>query len=181
MTTIIGIQEQDSAVMYADYQVSTESESFVSTIARKICRNGELAYGSAGNGRLCDYIQFDWEPPQPVSSGPVSEEWAYLWLVTTYVPELKRSARREGYELGGEGIDFQMIIIVRGFVFQIESDGTVMNRMHGLYGIGTGGAFALGALITGADHTEAMSAAETLDPFSASYEGNFDEVSVEKQ
>ena len=183
MTTIIGIQEHDGSVMYADYQVSTESESFVSKTARKICRNGELAYGTAGSGRLCDYVQYEWEPPQPDSDSEevVDEQWAYHWLITIYVPDLKRALRREGYELGGDGVDFQMIIIVRGFVFQIESDGTVMNRMHGLYGIGTGGAYALGALITGADHLQAMRAAETLDPFSAAFNYTFDEVSVVKQ
>jgi len=183
MTTIIGIQEEGRAVMYADYQVSTESESFVSKTARKICRNFSLAYGTAGNGRLCDYIQYDWEPPQPdeEASVQVDEEWSYYWLITTFVPDLKRALRREGYELGSDGVDFQMIIIVRGFVFQIESDGTVMNRMHGLYGIGTGGAYALGALITGADHLQAMRAAETLDPFSAAFNHTFDEVSVEKK
>jgi len=188
MTTIIGVQEEDRAVMYADYQVSSESESFVSKTARKICRNFSLAYGTAGNGRLCDYIQYDWEPPQPDmepsdwrASAKADEEWAYYWLITTFVPDLKRALRREGYELGSDGVDFQMIIIVRGFVFQIESDGTVMNRMHGLYGIGTGGSYALGALITGADHLQAMRAAETFDAFSASFDDTFDEVSVEKK
>jgi ATP-dependent protease HslVU (ClpYQ) peptidase subunit len=181
MTTIIGIQEHDSAVLYADYQVSTESESFVSKTARKICRNWQLAYGTAGSGRLCDYIQYEWEPPQPDIDRDSDEEWAYNWLIRTFVPDMKKALRAEGYELGADGVDFQMIIIVRGFLFQIESDGTVMNRMHGLYGIGTGGAYALGALITGADPLQAMRAAETLDPFTASFNYAFDQVSVDKQ
>lgn len=185
MTTIIGIQKENSSVIYADYQVSSESESFVSKTARKICRNWKLAYGTAGNGRLCDYIQYEWEPPQPdewnLHGGELDEEWAYHWLITEFVPALKKGVRGEGLEIGGEGVEFQMIITVRGFVFQIESDGTVMIRSHGMYGIGTGGAYALGALMAGADPVEAMRAAETLDSFTGSYEDTFDQVSVDKQ
>lgn len=188
MTTIIGIQKQNGCMILADYKVSSESESFVSKTARKICRNWKLAYGTAGNGRLCDYIQYEWEPPQPDEwepplsrEGEVDEEWAYHWLITVFVPALKKAARTEGSEIGGEGVDFQMIIAVRGFVFQIESDGTVMIRSHGMYGIGTGGAYALGALMAGADPIEAMHAAETLDSFTGSYEDTFDQVSVDKQ
>lgn len=185
MTTIIGIQEENSSVIYADYQVSSESESFISKTARKICKNWKLAYGTAGNGRLCDYIQYEWDPPQPDEwdlgeLGLPKEEWAYDWLIRVFVPALKRAARSEGMEIGSEGVDFQMIISVRGFVFQIESDGTVMIRSHGMYGIGTGGAYALGALITGAEPLDAMRAAEILDSFTGSYEKTFDQVSVEK-
>lgn len=181
MTTIIGIQEYDRAVLYADYQVSTDSESFISKTARKIHRNWQLAYGTAGSGRLCDYIQYEWEPPQPDMDREFDQEWAYHWLITEFVPALKKAARSEGFEIGGEGVDFQMIVTVRGFIFQIESDGTVMVRKHGFYGIGTGGSYALGALLSGAEPLQAMRAAETLDAFTGSCDSTFDQVSVNKQ
>jgi hypothetical protein len=167
MTTIIGRQTITGATLMADYQVSSESEMFISRYARKISKNWRLAYGSAGSGRLCDFIQYCWEPVQLDDHSEVNNEGAYYWLVSSLVPDLRKSMATEGFELGGDGVDLQMLIIVDGYLFQIESDGTVMHREAGLYGIGTGGSYALGAMAAGSSMDHAMYIAQDFDSYTS--------------
>ena len=55
------------------------------------------------------------------------------------------------------------MIAMRGELFEIDEDYSVSRREDGVYAIGSGADFALGALMAGADIQSAMHIAATLD------------------
>ena len=62
-----------------------------------------------------------------------------------------------------EGELFSILLAVKGEVFEIDEDYSVARRADGIYAIGSGADFALGALMAGAESTDAMQIAASLD------------------
>lgn len=156
MTTIIGVQHQWGVEMAADSQVTWGDRPVNSFGINKITdRNGYLL-AAAGDGRIADMICYEWKPPKPPTSGDL-----YPFMVSKVVPSLRKFLNDGGMDI--KGAEFSVLLAARGQLFALSSDLTVVRDEDGLYGIGTGGDFALGALYAGTDVEQAVIIAMKLD------------------
>jgi ATP-dependent protease HslVU (ClpYQ) peptidase subunit len=157
MTTIVGVVTYTGWTIAADYQVTSNDRPFVSTSQRKIITIGGYTYACAGKGSACDAAMFLWEPPD--CEGVTDP---HHFAVSTLAPSLRElfAEQRITFE-DDEG--FQMIIGFGGELFQIEGDMTVLVDASGLYAIGSGASYALGALASGATPRNAVLAASEFD------------------
>jgi len=117
--------------------------------------NGYVMAG-AGNSRCCDVILFGWKPPVYDGTEP------YTFMVSKFIPEMRKQHEDAGITLK-EDEDFVFLVGFDGRVFHVAGNYAVLETNTGLYGIGTGAAYALGALAQGATIQEAMKVAKKFD------------------
>lgn len=171
MTTIIGVQYKDKAVLVADSRVTDDGGRIYShPKMQKITeRNGFLIAG-AGEVAPCDIANHIWNPPKPTVK---DKEDVYHFMITKVMPSLRKCLVDNGYNFdeshdkAKDGLRFQFLIVVAGEIFDISDDLSVCMDESGLYGIGSGSPFALGALSVGAKPIKAMEAAAKLSAFTA--------------
>ena len=80
----------------------------------------------------------------------------------------KDKSKTRGEEIDGvkekeDGDLFSILLSINGQVFEIDQDYSVARRESGVYAIGSGADYALGALTVGASGMEAMQVAASLD------------------
>lgn len=163
MTTIIGLQLADRAVMYADNQVSSGNRKYNHRAMSKITKCGDWYIAGAGEVAPLDIAHHIWTPPSPNSKDLKN---LYHFVISKVMPSLRDSLRDNGYDFNASSEDdyrFRLLLAIRGEIFEIDDDLSVCLRDDGLYGIGSGHEFALGALHAGASPLQAMEIAAKLD------------------
>lgn len=168
MTTILGIQFEDSCLLVADSRETDEGgrpsshPDICKITQRGFTKRDEYLIAGAGSANPCDIVQHIWEPPQ------IPDENIYKFMVTKVAPSIRQVIKDNGYEpKKDEEPDFVFLIAVRGELFEIDSTCTVSRRVDGIYGIGSGSKYAIGALQAGADWEMAMAIAERNDIYTA--------------
>lgn len=171
MTTIVGVQYKDKAVLIADSRVTDDGgRIYTHPQMRKITeRNGYLIAG-AGEVAPCDIANHLWVPPKPTAR---DKEDVYHFMITKAMPSLRKCLVDNGYSFeephdrAKDGLRFQFLIAVAGEIFDISDDLSVCMSEDGIYGIGSGSPYALGALYAGAKPLKAMEIAAKLTAFTA--------------
>ena len=171
MTTIVGVQYKDKAVLIADSRVTDDNGRVYShSQMKKITeRNGYLIAG-AGEVGPCDIANHIWNPPRITSK---DRDDVYHFMITKVMPSLRKCLTDNGYNFdephdrSKDGLRFQLLIAVAGEIFDVSDDLSVCMDESGLYGVGSGSPYALGALSVGAKPIKAMEAAAKLSAFTA--------------
>lgn len=156
MTTILGVQHQWGVEMAADSQITWGDRPVNSFGVNKIANRNGYLLAAAGDGRIADMVCYEWRLPKLPASGDL-----YQFMVAKVVPSLRKELTDAGVDV--KSAEFAVLIAARGQLFAFSSDLTVVRDEDGLYGIGTGGDYALGALYAGADVEQAIMIAMKLD------------------
>jgi ATP-dependent protease HslVU (ClpYQ) peptidase subunit len=156
MTTIIAVQNSKGFVFAADAQVTDTERPYVHKSMKKVVEVNGYVMAGAGNSRCCDVILFGWKPPVYDGTEP------YTFMVSKFIPEMRKQHEDAGITLK-EDEDFVFLVGFSGKVFHIAGNYAVLETNTGLYGIGTGAAYALGALAQGATIQEAIKVAKKFD------------------
>ena len=156
MTTIIAVQNSKGFVFAADAQVTEGDRAYMHPRMTKITEIGDYVMAGAGSSRCCDVVLFGWEPP--IYDGTEH----YKFMVSKFIPEMRKQHEDAGITLK-EDEDFVFLVGFNGRVFHVAGNYAVLETNTGLYGIGTGAAYALGALAQGATIQEAMKVAKKFD------------------
>lgn len=167
MTTLIGIEYDDSCVLVADSR-TTDSVGYIYSHAsvKKISeRSGYLIAGS-GEVLPCDVAQHIWEPPVP---NKADKKDLFHFMVSKAMPSLRKCLSANGFNFDEPRTEqrFQFLIAVCGEIFDIDDELAVSKNTSGVYAAGSGAPFAIGAMHAGADAYEAMEIAATLTAFTA--------------
>jgi len=152
VTTIAGIQHDWGCTILTD-GVSTGSDYRVHNDPGipKVVQRAEYLIAPAGATFACDAVMYGWNPPPFVGKEPLRE------IVASVVPSMRSHLSSVGYEMDGKHESPMVALIaVHGVIYQIDTDGSVVLNRHGIYGIGTGGAYAVGALMAGANENDAL-------------------------
>jgi ATP-dependent protease HslVU (ClpYQ) peptidase subunit len=163
MTTVIAIQTDDGVEMIADSQINANSKPYFHPDMVKIVERNKYLIGIAGRVIALQAIQNNWNPPAIAAT---YKDSLFKFVVTKIIPSLKVFIENEKIftdKEKDEGELFSILIAIRGELFEIDEDYAVSRRSDGMYAIGSGSDFALGALMNGASIYEAMKIAETLD------------------
>jgi ATP-dependent protease HslVU (ClpYQ) peptidase subunit len=164
MTTIIGVQYEDSCVIASDSRVAEGGKVYTHPEMVKAVERGNYIIGGAGDYRALQVVLHGWQPPLLTAKAKTN---LYEFVINKVAPSLKSTLTEAGIEFnkGSESNDdkfeLSLIIGINGVLFEIDSDFAVAMSDNHFYGIGSGGDFALGALHAGATILDAMRIAAT--------------------
>jgi hypothetical protein len=162
MTTVVAIQHDDGVEMIADSQINANSQPYFHSDMVKIVERGKYLIGVAGRVVALQAIQNAWNPP---ALGAFKGS-LYTFMITKVIPSLKSfidDSKLFTDKDKEDGDLFSILIAINGNLFEIDQDYSVARRESGVYAIGSGADYALGALTVGASPIEAINAAALLD------------------
>ena len=159
MTTIIGIQGQDYALVCSDSRISTMDDGgFASQIttlgsgSAKIAENNKYLLGAAGDMRAINILHHAFIPP----SVPIGTTGKKLdnFITTKFVPSLRDCFEKQGYATSPESEsathiaqhESTILVAVSGMIYVVDGDYSWTSDANGIYAMGTGSSYALGAL-----------------------------------
>lgn len=158
MTTIIGIQGPDYALVCSDSRISTMDDGgFASQIttlgsnSAKIAENGKYLLGAAGDMRAINILHHAFMPPvvPPGTNGKKLDNF----ITTKFIPSLRECFEKQGYaspqtedssHIAEQGST--VMVVSSGSIYVVDSDYSWTSDAFGFYALGTGAAYALGAL-----------------------------------
>lgn len=159
MTTIIAVQGDGFCVIGVDSRISTfEDSGYASQImtlregTTKVAANGKYLLGVAGDVRAINILHHVFQPPQP----PINTTGKKLdeFMTAKFIPALRECFEQQGYaspESNEEKRhiaehDSTVLVAVNGSVYVIDGDYSWASDATGIYALGSGGAYALGAM-----------------------------------
>lgn len=167
MTTIVAAQLKDKAVIYCDNQVSSGHVRYNDKRMAKISKRGDYLIAGAGEVQPCDIAQHIWVPPTPNTK---DYKDLYHFMITKVMPSLRACLKDNGFsfeEASDDDYRFKFLLAINGQLFEIDDECSVCVRDDGLYGIGSGSEFALGAMHAGASPLKALDIAAKLDIYTS--------------
>ena len=143
MTTIAAVQGAGWAVIGSDSQVSADNRTYrLPKGFGKLVHNGPYVFGTAGDLRAVNILAHDFEPPVPgKSTGPGLDRF----MVSRFIPKLRKTFEGNAYGKEGEH-DSVILACLGGVIYEIGQYYECVRDDDGLYALGSGGQFALGAL-----------------------------------
>ena len=166
MTTIVAVCKNGNVTMGADAQVTDGSRPNNHSKMEKISKiNGWLIAGS-GDSQPCDILQNIFVPPVPSIK---EKENLYKFMIIKFVPAMRECLDENGYKPDPNDKDssFSMLFAFDGEVFDIGDDFSVLMNSDGIYGVGNGSQFAIGALYAGASVEKALEIAAANDIYTS--------------
>lgn len=173
MTTLAAIQGPSWVVVGYDSQVSDDGRSYLLPADSPKCFEvGEYLIGIAGDYRAVNVLSHNFVPPDPGKNSGVDLD---KFMNSKFVPSLKKCFDNNFYGKENEHGSL-LLVVVNCTVYEIGDNYDCIRDSRGLYALGSGGAFALGALYAldeiearnqrnAERHIEiAMNAAASLDP-----------------
>ena len=156
MTTIAAIQGDGWVVLGFDSRVVDDGRAYIlPSNNSKVVRKGEYLLGAAGDMRAINLLDIFVPPSIPKQ---VSLD---RFITSEFIPALKSCFIANGY--GDEkGCGSSVLVAIRGVVYEIGEDYEWCRDERGLYAIGSGSAYALGALYAVAEKDIEMSEAKRL-------------------
>jgi ATP-dependent protease HslVU (ClpYQ) peptidase subunit len=143
MTTIAAIQGDSWAVIGADSQVTEENKKYqLPERFSKLVEVGAYYIGIAGDLRAVNVLKHNFRPPAPKR---MTVEQLDKFMVSRFVPKLKSCFDVNFYGKDSEH-GSSLMVAVHGIVYEVGSDYDCIRDDRGLYSIGSGSQFALGAL-----------------------------------
>jgi ATP-dependent protease HslVU (ClpYQ) peptidase subunit len=151
MTTIIGLQYEDSCFIVADSRTTDESgRIYTHPEVQKISENGMFLIAGSGETLPCDIAQHVWIPPVPTKQ---DRDDLYHFMIVKAMPSLRKCMSENGYNFEEDSKDtrFQFIMAVGGEIFDVDQELSISKSADGVYAAGSGAPYALGAIHAGAD------------------------------
>jgi ATP-dependent protease HslVU (ClpYQ) peptidase subunit len=149
MTTIIGIQGKGWGLIAADSLIVGGDQKFIASGMDKVMEKGEYVIAFAGDAIAGDIALHSWNAPK-IPRGVNLDKF----MMTDLLPSLKQAYADYGYDPSPKSADndpkdgagFDALICLRGKIYQIDNDFSWVRDDRGIYGVGSGSSYALGAL-----------------------------------
>ncbi len=144
MTTIAAIQGDGWAVVGYDSRVTEDNRIFVlPKDAGKVVKNGPYIFGAAGDMRAVNLLAHTFKPPVPAANdyGVKLDRF----ISSKFIPALKTCFDDAQYGEKGEQ-DSTVLVVIHGRIYEIGSGYDWCHDVEGIYGLGSGGNYALGAM-----------------------------------
>lgn len=171
MTTIVGLQLDDKAIIAADSRITDHTgQIFSHEDSTKINEVGAFIVAGMGEVMPCDVIQHIWVPPRVTIK---DKQNLYHFMVSKVCPSMRVCLKENGYNFdeqqdsGSTEQRFTFLVAVSGEIFEVDQDLSVCRKSDGIYGIGSGGPYAVGALHAGATPIEALEIASKVTAFTS--------------
>lgn len=148
MTTIVAVQGDGWAVIGADSRVSDDHRAYtMHKTYGKISRTRGYLLGAAGDLRAINILQDVFTPPD---AAQLSGRKLDSFITSEFIPALRRCFEEQGYAAQDEKEKAQqdsvVMVLVNGSVYEISEDYAWSKDVSGMYSMGSGSSYALGAL-----------------------------------
>ena len=206
MTTIVAYQGENYAVVGVDSRISSMDEggfaSQIMTLASgssKVASNGKYLLGAAGDVRAINILHHAFTPPPPTVG--MKGKKLDQFMTVKFIPALRECFEKQGYATSPESEsavhmaqhESTILVVVNANIYVVDGDYSWASDATGIYALGTGSAYALGAMhsMIGKDNksltplqakryiTKALNIAAKFDPYTGSpfqtYVQEFDE------
>lgn len=144
MTTIVGVQGNGWAVLGCDSRSTSDIGNMVNMATNKVIQVGPYLIAGAGAVRGCNILQHGWTPPKP--RGDLDR-----FMTKTFIPAMRKAFVDAGYDMKAESQaaehDSEFLVAVNGVIFAIYDDYSWERSADPYYVIGSGGKYALGAML----------------------------------
>ena len=145
MTTLVGIQGRNWALLGADTRIADDSTIYkLAKGHSKIIEHEEFTIACAGDLRAINILQAGLKLPKTYVAQNDSH------FVTSFlIPAMRKAFADAGYEKTTEGQsshESEFLVAYHGKIYEIGSDYSWVQDSRGVYALGSGGAIALGAL-----------------------------------
>jgi ATP-dependent protease HslVU (ClpYQ) peptidase subunit len=166
MTTIVAVVKDGVVTMGADSQVTDNDRRVSHPRMEKITNNNGYLIAGSGDATPCDIFQYIFVPPVPTVQ---ERKDLYKFMIKKFVPAMRESLDDSGWKPDPNDKDsgFSMLIAYDGEVFDIGSDFSVLLNDEGIYGVGNGAKYAVGALSVGASVEKALQVAADNDIYTS--------------
>jgi ATP-dependent protease HslVU (ClpYQ) peptidase subunit len=177
MTTIVAVCKNGNVTMGADSQVTDGSRPNRHSKMEKITKNNGWLIAGSGDSTPCDILQHIFVPPVPTIK---ERDNLYKFMITKFIPAMQDCLEESNWKPDQNDKDsgFNMLFAFDGEVFDIGNDFSVLLNSDGIYGVGNGSQFAIGALYAGASVEKALEIAANNDIYTS---GPFQIVKQQKQ
>lgn len=156
VTTLIGIELDDCCILAADSQITEDNLRTISTSTPKILSVGRYLLGITGDSRPGDILAYNWTPPPYKGADPVQ------WMGKKVMPSIIAAFKENGYDpyeaTKDKDAGFDYLVAFNANLFHIATDLSFIQSDRGLYGLGSGGNFALGYLYGVSHYRDAVTA-----------------------
>lgn len=148
MTTILAIQGDDFCAIGSDSQWGDDYGRIGKMTQPKVVAVGKYFIGLAGDTRGANIIQHIFvAPPLPKLSGNKLTKF----MVTQFIPAYRECLEQNGlgrpqYESNSAEASVESLVCANGVIYQIDSDYSTEMDVNGLYAIGSGAHYGLGAM-----------------------------------
>jgi ATP-dependent protease HslVU (ClpYQ) peptidase subunit len=144
VTTLVAVQLDDRCILAADSQVTEDNQRTIVTAVPKIVSVGRYLLGIVGDSRPGDILAYNWSPPNYKGADPVQ------WMGKKVLPSILTAFKENGYDpfeaTKEKDAGFDYLVAFNGNVFHIATDLSFIQSDQRIYGLGSGGQFALGYL-----------------------------------
>lgn len=166
MTTIVALRRGSTVTFGADTQVTANDRANNHTKMEKITRKNGYIIAGSGDATPCDVLQHVWIPPIPNAK---DKKDIYHFMITKVVPSMREVLDQNDYKPDPSDKDsgFSMLVALEGQIFDISDDFSVVLRDDGIYGVGNGSKYAVGALYAGATVQRALEIAAKNDIYTS--------------
>lgn len=163
MTTIVAIEHADGVTFAYDSQVTSGGGGFTRhDDQQKVFQNGELVFGIAGSVLDAQIIEhMDIPSIKKRHAGNLD-----AWVTNRLIPSIRENLAAHGaLEVDKQQTfaDVHALACVRGRIYRIGSNTAWTRREDGVYAVGSGSHFAMGALGMGASARKAVKVARAND------------------
>lgn len=147
MTCIVAVAKDGKVYMGGDSAMTDEGAGIVSRMhLPKVFIKGEFIVGYAGNARFGKILQHSFTYPRPPANVKTSEQLD-AFMNGVVITEFRKQAQEMSLEKE-EKEDFQVLIGLRGHLFEFNEDWAVFEVGRNYNSVGSGAAVALGSLYT---------------------------------
>ena len=146
MTTIVGLQGDNFAVVYVDSRISSsDSGGYISQISTlkegcgKVAVNGKYLLGAAGDVRAINILHHVFQPPTP----PPNMRGKRLdqFFTAKFIPALRECFEQQGYAIPDIKEDKEhmaeqastILVVIHGIIYVVDGDYSWTSDSSGMY------------------------------------------------
>lgn len=158
MTTIVALQGDGFAVVAHDSRVSDlDSSGHIAQVitvrqnASKVAKNGKYLLGAAGDMRAINILHHVFAPPTPPSTATGVK--LDKFFTSKFIPDLRECFEAQGYAAPERDSSDHLaehssliLVVIHGVIYVVDGTYSWASDINGMYAIGTGSPYALGAL-----------------------------------
>lgn len=160
MTTVIALNKGDSVIFASDSQATLGNT--VSEVGQKFLEFPNLVISTAGMCRVLQELRYNFKPPAFTKTDAKNPE---KYVVTKVLPAITKTLKSAETLTDEEEFYNSFLVAVPGFLARLDSGLTIL-PCEEFTAIGSGAAFAIGALEAGADVETALGVAIKYDTYS---------------
>ena len=138
VTTIIGFQGADFAILGADSQITDGDKRILSPSTPKITKIGKYLLGVSGDCRPGDILMYLWKPPAYDGTDPVK------FVGRKIIPSIIAAFKAQGYDYTKDAASYSYLLAFNGNIFEIGDELSISQSSDGIYGVGSGSPYGMG-------------------------------------